>query len=330
MFIKHIIKSKGSPLKVKYHSYKVEFAMRGAAHVHGVLWIDWENIDILSKKDTQLIKDALKKIKNEQKLEVNERNAIAAFADKFISCTLKDPKTADIVKSVNVHNHTRTCKKYGSDCRFYFPRFPTLRTIVSVPLQHSDIPEDKHECESREAKRILSSVKEVLQDEQAMEEICELNKGQIGEYIQTLNLVQKIGLILSETPKKKQMVCLEEKNILKHLYSVSDEVNMIDVDKRELNEKMDDLETELDEFDINSLLRERLLALLRKAKFSTGSDEEILTSYEKALGISLQGYRVIHKRDVDEININNYNPEWIHSWNGNMDIYIYALTFSLS
>ena len=95
---------------------------------------------------------------------------------------------------------------------------------------------------------------------------------------------------------------------------------MIDVDKGELNKKMDDLETELDEFDINSILRERLLALLRKAKFSTGSDEEILTSYEKALGISLQGYGVIHKRDVDEININNYNPEWIHSWNGNMDI----------
>ena len=68
MFIKHIIKSKGSPLKVKYHSYKVVFAMRGAAHVHGVLWIDWENIDILSKDDTRLIKDALKKIKNEQKI----------------------------------------------------------------------------------------------------------------------------------------------------------------------------------------------------------------------------------------------------------------------
>ena len=114
MFIKHIIKSKGSPLKVKYHSYKVEFAMRGAAHVHGVLWIDWENIDILSKKDTQLIKDALKKIKNEQKLEDNERNAIATFADKFISCTLKNPKTANIVKSVNVHNHrVENCCKHG-------------------------------------------------------------------------------------------------------------------------------------------------------------------------------------------------------------------------
>jgi len=218
MFIKHIIKSKGNPLKISYHSYKVEFALRGAAHVHGVLWIDWENIDILSKKDTQLIKDALKKIKNEQKIEDNERNAIAKFADEFISCSLKNPKTADIVQSVNVHNHTKTCKKYGSDCRFYFPRFPTLKTIVAVPLQHSDIPVDKQEIESCEAKRILSSVKVVLQDEQAMEEICEINKEKIDIYVQTLNLVQKIGLILSETPKKKQTICLDEKNVLKHLY----------------------------------------------------------------------------------------------------------------
>ena len=63
MFIKHIVKSKGSPLKVSSYSYKVEFAMRGAAHVHGVLWINWKNIGILSKETTRLIKDALKKIK---------------------------------------------------------------------------------------------------------------------------------------------------------------------------------------------------------------------------------------------------------------------------
>ena len=26
------------------------------------------------------------------------------------------------------------------------------------------------------------------------------------------------------------------------------------------------------------------------------------------------------ERDIDEILINNYNPEWIKAWNGNMDI----------
>ena len=59
--------SKSNPMKVKYHSYKVEFALRGAAHVHGVLWIDWENFDAMPKEIVDLIKSALQKIKNEKK-----------------------------------------------------------------------------------------------------------------------------------------------------------------------------------------------------------------------------------------------------------------------
>ena len=40
MFVKNIIMSQGNPMAIQYHSYKVEFALRGAGHVHGVLWID--------------------------------------------------------------------------------------------------------------------------------------------------------------------------------------------------------------------------------------------------------------------------------------------------
>ena len=32
-----------------------------------------------------------------------------------------------------------------------------------------------------------------------------------------------------------------------------------------------------------------------------------------------RGVNVILARDVDEMYINNYNPEWIRAWNGNMD-----------
>ena len=49
MFVKNIVMNPDNPLTIKYYNYKVEFAMRGAAHVHGVLWIDWENIDILPR-----------------------------------------------------------------------------------------------------------------------------------------------------------------------------------------------------------------------------------------------------------------------------------------
>ena len=42
--------------------------------------------------------------------------------------------------------------------------------------------------------------------------------------------------------------------------------------------------------------------------------------YYEALGVSKRGKIVILKRTVQEMWVNNYNPEWILAWNGNMDI----------
>ena len=82
---------------------------------------------------------------------------------------------------------------------------------------------------------------------------------------------------------------------------------------------------------MEKILQERLNNVLIAAEISPGSgstDENVLENeriirneiYVKALSISSKGYTVWIKRDIDEIYINNYNPEWIKSWNGNMDI----------
>ena len=34
--------SKSTGLPVKYYSYRVEFQLRGAAHIHGTIWVDFE------------------------------------------------------------------------------------------------------------------------------------------------------------------------------------------------------------------------------------------------------------------------------------------------
>ena len=41
-FIKNIMMNKESPFSVKYYSYRVEFQLRGAAHIHGTIWVDFE------------------------------------------------------------------------------------------------------------------------------------------------------------------------------------------------------------------------------------------------------------------------------------------------
>ena len=41
--------------------------------------------------------------------------------------------------------------------------------------------------------------------------------------------------------------------------------------------------------------------------------------YIEALKYSKAGYNVHLKRDLDEIFINSYDPEWIEAWDGNID-----------
>ena len=80
------------------------------------------------------------------------------------------------------------------------------------------------------------------------------------------------------------------------------------------------LKNELLSLDIESILKSRLIALLKMADISGETDDLKIEAYEIALGVSSHGYRIVHKRDVDELYVNNFNPEWILNWNANIDI----------
>ena len=68
-----------------------------------------------------------------------------------------------------------------------------------------------------------------------------------------------------------------------------------------------------EEYEINR--KKRILELLGIA--NVNEDE-----YLEALKYSKAGYSVVLKRDLDEIYINSYNPEWIEAWDGNIDFSI--------
>ena len=113
----------------------------------------------MPKDDIKNIVNALEKIKHDREIDDLEKSSIVKLADKFISCSLKDPRTRDIVKAVNVHHHTKTCRKYSCECRFYFPRYPSLRTIVAVPARiYYSSPEERDKA-VEESKEVLAKVK---------------------------------------------------------------------------------------------------------------------------------------------------------------------------
>ena len=118
------------------------------------------------------MKEAFEAIGNENVLSADQQNVLKRFADKFITCSLKDPSTRDIVQQVNIHHHTRACRKIDCQiCRFLFPRFPTNETLISVPAKIKFKDEEEREKNVAKAKKALQKVKSILTDDEAMKEL---------------------------------------------------------------------------------------------------------------------------------------------------------------
>ena len=203
---------KNSPQKIKYWSDKMEFQGRGAGHIHGVAWCDLHEVYKLIKKERRIgiilsddgeddeeesdaevnhLEKAYRNLRENNALNKSEEKALIDFVDRSVTCTLNpemaakmiDPnKTRDdgqriieIVRSCQVHYHTKTCKKYGivTACRFRFPKFPMWETIITNSQQSEDTKEKKEEKENKHRK-VLDSVMNVLDDEGKIEEIMKV------------------------------------------------------------------------------------------------------------------------------------------------------------
>ena len=203
---------------VNYYNYRVEFQMRGAGHIHGTLWLDWvkmkknmeEEKNKGSKKyiDVESVQSAFTKIKDEifgsedrDEDEFNmEQDALAAFIDKFCTCSLKDLSTRDIVRSVNMHNHTKSCRKIIMiECRFRFPRFPSLRTIIAIPAEIRYKDPEKASKALNQANALLKRVKDVLEDDDLMAYYCKYYQDEIEVYIKERHIVKKLTESIAAT-----------------------------------------------------------------------------------------------------------------------------------
>jgi hypothetical protein len=63
----------------------------------------------------------------------------------------------------------------------------------------------------------------------------------------------------------------------------------------------------------------RILKVLALAGLESESG---IALYEEALTFSLAGYSVLVERDLSEIYVNSYNPEWARAWDGNTDLQV--------
>ena len=153
-------------IRDRYYSYKVEFALRGAAHIHGVLWTNWNKFTALDTDDSgtknvDRLVSAFDKIRNDLTLDDKDKEALINFADLSITCSKKDFRTKEIVEEVQTHHHTMACRKYGTKCRFSFPRFPCFRTIVSIPFNKLDCIKEEQKQQLEQSQSLLKKMYEL-------------------------------------------------------------------------------------------------------------------------------------------------------------------------
>ena len=104
VFFKEIVVD--GPLgKVTYHAIRVEFQFRGSPHIHSFLWI-----------------------LNAPKLTKDTKDEYISFVDAIIKADIPDPnnkpKLHKMVKTYQLHSHSKSCRKYKYvNCRYSFGKF---------------------------------------------------------------------------------------------------------------------------------------------------------------------------------------------------------------
>ena len=190
-------------------------------------------------------------MKNEDELTVKDLICLENFIDGFTTVSLNPNIVGEdvvkLVSEVNVHHHTKTCRKYDSSCRFNYPRFPTPKTIVAKPFNGR----------KEEKQKIMATYNEIL------------------------NKVSKV---------------LDEKDVIEKI--------MLSYFKK--TEKNTEHPKFIEE-------RVRKICVIADVKYE---------EYISAISTSNHGYKVVLRRDIDELFVNSFNIEWIRAWNGNLDIQI--------
>ncbi|XP_061177698.1 uncharacterized protein LOC133186474 [Saccostrea echinata] len=154
VFQRDVILSPAQPIgKVIDYFVRVEFQQRGSPHMHCLYWVE-----------------------NAPKFDEDDEDTICAFIDKYITCSLPveidNTELRKTVIGVQQHskNHSKSCRKKGTDCRFNFPRPPSERTFIvrKCAEEDDDSQDDERMCNSQAKDILLSVWNEVLDEKSAL------------------------------------------------------------------------------------------------------------------------------------------------------------------
>ena len=197
-----------------------------------------------------------------------ELDVLTWFVDRFITCTLKDPSTRRQALDLQQHKHfPQSCRKRGTNCRYGAPWFPAIRTIIQVParlkfeLGEDELENEKIKVRQEEAEAVQRAVKEVLEDEDFMEDAQSWRVDEIEEYLTHRDLDQKISCHLAHMDDKEYKIPTKDPDVLqdyKDHFIDEDIAQHSDMSREGLIERREFHRSEWQAIPLGEIKRERL------------------------------------------------------------------------
>ena len=200
-----------------------------------------------------------------------------------------------------------------------------FKHIVSVPtrLLYSEDEEQKTEVQAK-LNLILGAVKDVLENEKEMAHADKIYRDEIDMLIENQDFAVRSRKILED----KIFVSQLQKGTREIYHECPEECPQSSLSETELLliENLEDFKLHYEniardqEIQLPAWRRRRLLYVLKKAKLfkllevdssEDGAENLLLEIYHNLLGFSTKGFSVVLMRDIDEIYVNKYHPEWL-------------------
>ena len=298
---------------------------RGHPHIHGMAWSNMEELE----KKYKGLQTTFQKLKQRNRLTTEDIRPLQQFVDATVTCTTNveelkrifhptcedtnmrgqkvcstdcDPEKCNIcaewwaelvrqrVIQVNTHHHTNTCARKEPDCRFGIPRPPSEFTLISQSM-----PEEVKKVEREAVRSIAYIMGKVKAELKRIED--DLNERR-KERNNNTEIEDKLSPMLSK--------------LFPNIRIANDEETIFFKD----GDEEYTLRTALVQEAWNQNPRHAMCPLNLQAP------RERLRSaiYHYALSVCRNGTKVVLKRELKDIFVNNYNAHWMMAWDGNMDI----------
>ena len=342
-FITKILTDKNNPMCVEYWTTKVEFQGRGAAHNHGTIWVDMKKMEFKFVDDQNNWTDFDDFFDSKQAEHMQIKSRVKKILRNHVAkglpldlVQLKDlfdfyklvqtaPDDSEIIE--NPTNFFEEFLKRFSllGLNSAFKKFQTKEELL--PHEENAIIEfaNKYTTCTLNVDTIRVKIDKTVEDlaAQIVKIVTECNWHRHTRSCRKYDTICRFGipkfpsfrtLIAKPTQKATEDMVNKYKKILN---AVKDQLCNEEVVKMILEEIPKELDTSRDMFVLNR--EKRINRLLSLAGLKNVEERSL---YEEALQYSSSGYSIILERDLDEIWINSYNPEWVLAWNGNTDIQV--------